>query len=151
MYLGLTIFVKMCIIIIEHVRLDYISNHMPKYKFFTKNHAWVDTYWVEFQRIWIYLKCVDTREQWVDTFFNLSWRIHQLHINNFLLFVGTNRLIRSNLGLCNQIGLRFSLGDSRIKPIGFLLQYQMVDLKVFSQVFWTWIHLSEGFEEQGFL
>lgn len=44
--------------------------------------------------------------------------------NHFLLFVGKKRLIRSNLGFCNQIGLSFSLQDSRIKPLGVLLQDQ---------------------------
>lgn len=32
---------KICIIIVEHVGLDYISYHMPKYEIFTKIHALV--------------------------------------------------------------------------------------------------------------
>lgn len=54
--------------------------------------------------------------------------------NHFLLFVGKNRLITPNLGLCNQIGLRFSLLVSRIKLLGFLLQDQ--------GLIWRFLHKS---------
>lgn len=49
--------------------------------------------------------------------------------NHFLLFLGMTSFIRSALSLCNQIRLRFSLGDSRIKLLGFLLQYQGLILR----------------------